>query len=1100
MPRTISSIKVYDAGTYDTVGAEVEVDSSNVLTGLDRYPRIHYKLGEIVKLTMNLKAGAPWAIGDNLVFRLRLLLEYSDSSYQWFRINKITRSHGENSSTQVEAWGIETDLSGYFFRYQFQPSIRANYRLNLTNITLQEAVNVIAADEYGLPGFFTFATISDSTLANKKVSLNANSSTFQQLLQSLTDQTGSELEFVHSTSGCEINFVTYAGLSAAEKADSNTPDPTTRPIHSPSGGHSASEGNRIQLSEEDAQDDFFTRIIPLAGDPTAPLGIGGMKWEITSASHNTILSIDYWTVELDGDPVYQDDCFNSETVVLEDGSEHIISDSVAPNEVTFIGPSTLPVNVGQNIELLHLDQGSSFTSQSTELSYLKLAAEESSKGIVERTVFYEDVAPYANLFEDAGGSPDMSTGTGSGTSYLPSYISKVGSPTVEEVSDAIYVNHGTKAIKVSADADEGVTTGNIALVSTVADRYYSFWVGLRVEAGKVRVSMFDSLGVEHPVGVEKLEFGTDANLAIQSGGNIMADGDATLKVIALEAGTVFYLDGIAVTQSVGPYQLVQHMGPKALFALAATELLAKGGTQTASLRSTFYDVSQYEASGYEEVRLGSFCEIKDNFVPPSTYTLDVTARAAEVVEDTHPVTGALRKRVVFARRRPQFADRVISAGALPRTEVAPAQSEDSFQSAETITTGQSYFLGTYSAAEVLAGIDVPLRAASSDLQILSAYVLIATTIGNDGANFNTITLKNHTQGVDLGSFSTETNDLTALTKTALTLTSDAASVELDDVLYVELSGDGTAVAIEQLVIVLEVAGVVITQATPGPPLNFLYWAFNESASTPAPENGLIKSAIPNNGVSSVPWETNTDPWTSDGIITGDANPSDALSHTVVDEDSGFIFTFGYTGRIIKKHDLDGTLDTASSVAGWALAIDTDNKKLAVRTGATIQEYDYDFTLLGTLYTISGLAGALCYNQSRDKLYFVELNNPSTTDKIKVIDLSDNSVSDVATITSLTLASIDTAEIVIAESANKGFFLTTESPRRILSFDLPTAGSLTELVAAAGRGLALDLKNNKVIYSDTTGNFYRMNFDGTNKEQIFSFTSNLDVYSFDTGHR
>ena len=215
------------------------------------------------------------------------------------------------------------------------------------------------------------------------------------------------------------------------------------------------------------------------------------------------------------------------------------------------------ITSGDKVEIYHRNGSTILAREETSLSYVKLGDAEDQKGVIERIAFFPDVVPYANLFGEAGGSPDMSSGTGSGASYVPAGISAVGSASIQEVTEAAYINHGTKSIQVSAATGDGIRTDEITLASTLSERYYSFWVGLRVESGKVRVYMRDAAGVDHPVGVEKLELGSDRTLAIQSGGNEMSDGAARLYVEAIEDGTVFYVDGISVTQSVGPWQLTQ---------------------------------------------------------------------------------------------------------------------------------------------------------------------------------------------------------------------------------------------------------------------------------------------------------------------------------------------------------------------------------------------------------------------------------------------------------------------------------------------------------------------------------------------------------------
>jgi hypothetical protein len=127
-----------------------------------------------------------------------------------------------------------------------------------------------------------------------------------------------------------------------------------------------------------------------------------------------------------------------------------------------------------------------------------------------------------------------------------------------------------------------------------------------------------------------------------------------------------------------------------------------------------------------------------------------------------------------------------------------------------------------------------------------------------------------------------------------------------------------------------------------------------------------------------------------------------------------------------------------------------------------------------------------------------LNDGGSTDRIYRITLSDLSKTNIVDMSSLGLTSLDTAEIIVDEEENKGFFLSTETPRKIYSFTTPGGGALSTVVSSCGRGLALDRLNKKVFYSDTSGDIHRCDYDGTNSEKIYDYTSNLEIHSLDVG--
>ena len=1055
--KKIATIKAYKASTYTfEVGDEIQVNSSNTITALRHYPTIRRVFGESDVMTIQLESASSWAVAEALSFRTRLLVTYDDTSKEVWRINEIRAKHGTSSTYVIEARSIWTDLGSKLLRYVLEPSFRAVHRLQLTGVEFTDALTTIFDVDYGMISFFAKGSVATS-LASTKITLNANASTFLDLIKNLVDQVGCEVEYRYDAGTLYFDFVEIAGLSDAEIANSYTPDPSSRPIHSPTGGGGTSQGNRISLTVEDAQDDFYTRIVPFAGTEEIQVGINSIAWTVSSV---TTVSGTTKEATLSGDPIYVDDLYVGGAFIDNLGRTFVISDSIAPNKIRYNGSGLTPDP--STVEFLHIEGTAVLASEGTSLSYLNLPAVEASKGIVEKTVFFPDIVPYDNLFVEAGGSGDMSSGVTSGD-YLPDGIVKVGSPTTTEETAALYVNHGTSSLKVEADSGEGVQTDEITLATTSEEKYFSFWIGIRVTSGKVRASIVDAEGITHPVGVDKLDFGSDALLAIQSGGNAINPGDARLKIIALEDNTTFYIDAITLTRSVGPYEFAQNMGKKALYRQAGELLVATGGEINPSYRLDLYDITAYDDSiSFAETKVGSYVEIKDNW-NGSSFAIDIDARVMEIIEDEDPIHGRLRKRIRVERRRPQFVDRVIASGVPPKTEAAPPAVEDQYQ---TTTTSQSYWLGqSYTAGEVLTGFTSPLRAAASLMSIPGAYLLHTGTISTDGTNYVTFTLYNETQDVALGSFTTETADLTTLTATALTMTSEAQAVEANDVLSVRVSGAGTGVALNQCVIILEVGGKYIPPTGPEP--DTLY--FSDDA------NRVRKASI----------ARGTTGWPVTTLFTA----AKSIRALRVDQAGGKIYTLeaDYTlgESYVRTRDLDGsnpqTLITLSGTQ-YYLAVGRKIEKVFLNTDDYVYRYDFAGTLEATLAMTSfyTVAGAVNIDENNEYLHFITSGGGNKY--FHKFDVSSNSDTELDDLDSLMTSGV--AKDIEIDAAEGYCFINDSNEDKVRRIPSPDGGSLSTIISGATEhAIGIDRFNKELYSSDFNASIFVSDYDATTLTKV-----------------
>lgn len=288
--------------------------------------------------------------------------------------------------------------------------------------------------------------------------------------------------------------------------------------------------------------------------------------------------------------------------------------------------------------------------------------------------------------------------------------------------------------------------------------------------------------------------------------------------------------------------------------------------------------------------------------------------------------------------------------------------------------------------------------------------------------------------------------------------------------------------------------------------DFIWWGQSESSPSPADANSVLKSSYPSDP-SSTPWETDSEPSDKE-IITIGGTGSDQILHVRVDKssDSLYLFYVGHTGnKRLVRTDLDGNGSTTLYDPCWHLAIDRNSKRLCVNSLSphAFVEIDYDGTTIRTLRTKTGaLMGGPGYDQSSTYLFFVESNDPSPTDRIKRLTLSDLSVTNLIDITtSYAVTSVDTWVTCVDEEAGYVFMLTTGTPRVIIRFDYPSGTTITEVYNSVNTdaGLALDRLRQKVIHSDVNGDIFEMDYDGSNRVKVYDYSNNLGINAIANGH-
>ena len=278
-------------------------------------------------------------------------------------------------------------------------------------------------------------------------------------------------------------------------------------------------------------------------------------------------------------------------------------------------------------------------------------------------------------------------------------------------------------------------------------------------------------------------------------------------------------------------------------------------------------------------------------------------------------------------------------------------------------------------------------------------------------------------------------------------------------------------------------------------LSDLYFTASKQGVSGAPDHGIYKIEAPDD-VSSVPWVSNSTYW-NDYLIDGNSAAED-MEHIKVDFKAGYVFTQGQENRYLYRQNLDGTGSIDNGETTYAMCICRETERVyGFGGGLVVKEYDYDLNFIRNVYTRSGAdVNGLGVDQSGTYLLLHDLNVVSTTNHIVRVDLSTLATTTIATYVENSVVLNST---VIDEDEGIAFTSISDGPNLdIFSFPFPAGGSLTSIKANIGTALALDRVNQKVIYSDGSGNIEWMDYNGSNQEEILTLTSVLDVDGVDVG--
>lgn len=648
MPRRIQTIKVYPATGGD---APLMVDgSADLLSCAFEYPEIERTLGEPDELTLLLHPGTQWDV--LLKSRCKLRCTYDDATFEEWRVREVQISTAGTHPTTIVAWPIWTDLADYKVR-RSRPDSTVEINVVFTGMTAQEVLSQVLSATYGCPALFQAGTVAAAYSSEKPV-VQGIGITHLDVLRQITERLGCEWTTRWDGSVYRVDLVERVGSSVAG----------ARVIEAPTAYEAPSAANRVDLRVTDEATDYFNRVLPVCGDPEFPTTIAQASWSVDSASYSNGKTT--LTLGLTPYPIIQSG-FLVGLKIGRPGAKYTITSTTSERTVVVAGDAR-----GLSGQMVRF-----FDAAGNDLTVLEVPG---ANGTVEVMLELSEVSPDTNLFEQMGGSADMSEGT-----TLPDGMSVFGPAAALFETEAIYVVHGKKSLRVQAAKGGGVETIDIPLAPTTEKPYFSFWLNVRVLSGRITAQLVDSAGKLHPP-TQTISYGGDTYREISVSGFEPAAGNARIRITALENGTEFVIDSLTLVQAhtAAPYSPM--MGPRCLFREGARRLVEAGGTAPVSYEGEFFDVSHLEESG-TEVMLGDTVRVRDRY-RNGAWEIDFEGRVVAVRETEDKEFGRIRKEVRLERRAPSAVSRFVEAPTVPRGEEVPHKSEIEFavKEGDTVTS------------------------------------------------------------------------------------------------------------------------------------------------------------------------------------------------------------------------------------------------------------------------------------------------------------------------------------------------------------------------------------------------------------------------------
>lgn len=600
-----ASIAVPDVSptTYDWFSRVQRLEVREIIGDFGRDPS---------EATIELVAGCEPVVASPVYFRRRRVVwaTYDDGSHEEWRIVRFDRELSGETPPRLVLRPLWLDLAAH-------PSARTfgdgavTYTWYRIGVSVSTALTAIMQDA---PAPFAAGTV-DAVFSGVTVSVVAIGSTHLELLRQLC------AEVARQTGGtCEWDVRWDAG-SGTYKVDlvpfvGGTLD---HPIQGGTGGGLASEGNRQRLMKTEDAQQYFSRVVGLAGPDGEQITIGQASWAVSGAAY----SAPNTTLTLGDDPIYVTNSPGVTGVQVGNATQgwfDVVS-TQTPDQVVVSGDASA----------LNGQQGRFRLSTGAELTYVSDPGAEASSGAVTHSLVRSDIPPARNLLTAAGITADFSTWSGG----LPVGWN-ASAVTVTEETDERYVQAGTKSARVSGNAQGVFYSNGVTFTPTTLSPYLSTWIAVRVLSGRIRLEVQDiGNGYLYPLNSkDKADAEGDVVRGLAIGGLTPLGGSHRVRITCLKASTVFVVDSVTLTQSPVPYEYVPDMGPEALFHACMAKLALDGGIQPDQLEGEWFDLSYLDGATTDEASIGAKVQVKDA-ERGGSFTVDTETRLVELTRQYH---------------------------------------------------------------------------------------------------------------------------------------------------------------------------------------------------------------------------------------------------------------------------------------------------------------------------------------------------------------------------------------------------------------------------------------------------------------------------------
>jgi hypothetical protein len=652
MPEKLTEIQLFAADKSGQIGQIIIPGSDGILDYLVKNPFIREKLGEEDQLTLEIKSGTLLATATSaddyeLTQGKILRFIYDDSSIMEWRITQGSRDFSGSQDVIIKAKPVYTDISRRIVRKTLSTG-QTRSAVSFYKQTVESVLTSLLSSAYNCPAYITLGTISndvkkveiDGVLVDRTISMTLNAEYLMNAIAQVCDLSGAEWYATYDNveDAYELNFVAEGMIGGGSS------EATDRLITM--GGD---RSNRLEMVRRDEDENYFSRVIPTAGQSNEVIGIGDLKFDIASKTYiEPVGELARTGITLKEPLILKDeygDLLNEDVFFGVNGNWYEVIKTVAEtNTIWVLSDATSLSDHG------YLKIGAS----KDEMIFLEDRDAVQEVGEIEEKYVRTDISPYENIAESLG----VSVAASEWSAGLPVGFAKInGAETVAEETNEIYTLHGGKAAKVSCDADQGIETIDLDITPEDLSPYFSISAYLRCESGSVRVEVVDSLNNVYPENAIA-ETSLDVTRVLQIGGMELPDDVVKIRFVAQEAGTVFYFDALTFTQSATPINFTPLMGKKALWLEASRYLKKFSGDRPDVWTGSVMDESWFgDVVGAKEISVGSYVTVQEDYNEGTgEFDTEIVLRVIELSYHESPEDGRYKKNIRLSESKPLISN------------------------------------------------------------------------------------------------------------------------------------------------------------------------------------------------------------------------------------------------------------------------------------------------------------------------------------------------------------------------------------------------------------------------------------------------------------